>query len=210
MLPELKACVSQGFDAVLKKYWVSKCFSDLEKVLNLAKMYKALKKCGNSKWKRNQEVSEQNFSEGKALHYLSSVMQCVKLSFLIKSSGNWREVVVLNFLIEVLKQYGNFFLKMCGLNRVSLNLCWRHNRKGATSLLLYVQIALPNLPNNPSLPSPIKRKDKQAKDVSGAAKSSPPLSRKILPNSPLPKSAGPNKEVGRFAEHVKIFFAWSC
>jgi len=26
------------------------------------------------------QVSEQNFTEGKALHYLCSVMQCVKLS----------------------------------------------------------------------------------------------------------------------------------
>jgi len=31
------------------------------------------------------EVSEQNFTEGKALHYLCSVMQCVKLSFMIKN-----------------------------------------------------------------------------------------------------------------------------
>jgi len=30
------------------------------------------------------EVSEQNFTEGKAIHYLCSVKQCVKLSFMIK------------------------------------------------------------------------------------------------------------------------------
>ena len=31
------------------------------------------------------EASEQNFTEGKVLHYLCSVMQCVKLSFMIKN-----------------------------------------------------------------------------------------------------------------------------
>jgi len=30
------------------------------------------------------EVSEQNFTEVKAIHYLCSVEQCVKLSFMIK------------------------------------------------------------------------------------------------------------------------------
>jgi len=30
-----------------------------------------------------EEVSEQNFTEGKALHYFRNVMQCVKLSFMI-------------------------------------------------------------------------------------------------------------------------------
>jgi len=30
---------------------------------------------------KKSEVSEQNIFEGKALHYLCSVMQCVKLSF---------------------------------------------------------------------------------------------------------------------------------
>jgi len=31
------------------------------------------------------EVSEQNFTEGKAVHYLYSVMQYAKLSLMIKS-----------------------------------------------------------------------------------------------------------------------------
>jgi len=31
------------------------------------------------------EVPEQNFTEGKAVHYLCSVMQCAKLSFMIKN-----------------------------------------------------------------------------------------------------------------------------
>jgi len=31
------------------------------------------------------QVSEHNFTEGKALHYLCSVMQCVKLSLMIKN-----------------------------------------------------------------------------------------------------------------------------
>ena len=60
------------------------------------------------------EVSEQNFTEGKALHYLCSVMQCVKLSFMIKNFIKWREVMVLNCLNLVLKRYwksmeNNFF-----------------------------------------------------------------------------------------------------
>jgi len=33
---------------------------------------------------KKSEISEQNFTEGKVLHYLCSVMQCVKLSFMIK------------------------------------------------------------------------------------------------------------------------------
>jgi len=31
------------------------------------------------------DVSEQNFTEGKALHYSCSVMQCAKLSLMIKN-----------------------------------------------------------------------------------------------------------------------------
>jgi len=34
------------------------------------------------------EVSEQNFTEGKAIHHLCSVEQCVKLSFMIKFLKN--------------------------------------------------------------------------------------------------------------------------
>jgi len=34
--------------------------------------------------KKISEESEQNFTEGEALHFLCSVMQCVKLSFMIK------------------------------------------------------------------------------------------------------------------------------
>jgi len=34
---------------------------------------------------KKSEESEQNFTEGKALQYLCSVMQCVKLSFTIKN-----------------------------------------------------------------------------------------------------------------------------
>jgi len=33
---------------------------------------------------KKSQVSEQNFAEGKALHYSCSVVQCVKLSFVIK------------------------------------------------------------------------------------------------------------------------------
>jgi len=35
--------------------------------------------------KKKFEASEQNFAEGKAVHYLYSVMKCGKLSFRIKN-----------------------------------------------------------------------------------------------------------------------------
>jgi len=34
---------------------------------------------------KKSEVSEHNFTEGKAIHYLCSIEQCVKLSFMIKN-----------------------------------------------------------------------------------------------------------------------------
>jgi len=34
---------------------------------------------------KKSQVSEQNFTEGKTLHYLCSFMQCVDLSFMIKN-----------------------------------------------------------------------------------------------------------------------------
>jgi len=49
------------------------------------------------------QVSEHNFTEGKALH--CSTMQCVKLSFMIKNFEKWREVMVLNLLDLALKRY---------------------------------------------------------------------------------------------------------
>jgi len=42
---------------------------------------------------------------GKALHYLCIVVQCVKLSFIIKNFEKWREVIALNFSNFVLKRY---------------------------------------------------------------------------------------------------------
>jgi len=33
---------------------------------------------------KKSEVSEKNFTEGKALHYLCSVIQCVKSNFMVK------------------------------------------------------------------------------------------------------------------------------
>ena len=54
---------------------------------------------------KNLEVSEHNFTEGKAIHYLCSIEQCVKLCFMIKNSEKWREVIVLNFFNLVLKRY---------------------------------------------------------------------------------------------------------
>jgi len=50
-------------------------------------------------------VPEQNFSEDKALHCLCSVMQCEKLSFMIKNFEKWREVMILNFFNLLLKLY---------------------------------------------------------------------------------------------------------
>jgi len=32
---------------------------------------------------KKSEVSEQNFTEGKPIHYLRSVLQCVELSFTV-------------------------------------------------------------------------------------------------------------------------------
>jgi len=34
---------------------------------------------------KKSETAEQNFTEGKALHYLCSVMQCVNLRLMIKN-----------------------------------------------------------------------------------------------------------------------------
>jgi len=34
---------------------------------------------------KKYKVSEQNFAEGKAIHYLCSIEHCVKLSFMIKN-----------------------------------------------------------------------------------------------------------------------------
>ena len=67
---------------------------------------------------KKSQVSEQSFTEGKALHYFCSVMQCAKLSFMIKNLRKWREVMVLNFLNLVVKKYWksteNDFLKCVG------------------------------------------------------------------------------------------------
>jgi len=67
---------------------------------------------------KKSETHEQNFTEGKAIHYLCSGMQCVKLSFMIKNFEKWREVMVLKFFNLVLKRYWksmeNNFFKRCG------------------------------------------------------------------------------------------------
>jgi len=34
---------------------------------------------------KKSEVSQQNYAEGKAIHYFCSVMQCVKFNFMIKN-----------------------------------------------------------------------------------------------------------------------------
>ena len=35
---------------------------------------------------KKSKVSENNFTEGRAIHYLCSIEQCVKLCFMIKNS----------------------------------------------------------------------------------------------------------------------------
>ena len=50
----------------------------------------------------------------QSISFLCSVLQCVKLSFMIKNFEKCREAVVLNFLNLVLKKYGKWFLKMHG------------------------------------------------------------------------------------------------
>ena len=113
----------QGSHAVLKKYWISKwVFKTLKKCWILPNSTLGIEKVWKFKMEKKSEVSEQNFTEGKALHYLCSVMQCVKLSFMIKNVEKWREVMVLNFLNLVVKRYRKRFSKMRG-NPVSRFLC---------------------------------------------------------------------------------------
>jgi len=54
---------------------------------------------------KKSEVSEQHFTESKAIQFLCSVQQRVKLSFMINNFEKWREVMVLNLLNLVLKRY---------------------------------------------------------------------------------------------------------
>jgi len=49
-------------------------------------------------------VCKQNFTEGKALHSLCSVLQCVKFSFVIKNFEKLRKVVEFNFFNLVSKR----------------------------------------------------------------------------------------------------------
>ena len=95
----------QGSHMVLKVLNLKSGFQDLEKVLNLAKMYvRYWKSLEILNWKEI-EAFEQNLTEGKALHYLCSVMQCAKLSSMIKKFERWREAMVFNFFKLVSKRY---------------------------------------------------------------------------------------------------------
>jgi len=52
---------------------------------------------------KNFEVSEQNFTEGKAVHFLRSVMQYAKLSYMIKNFKKMKRsngIVLFEFSIE--------------------------------------------------------------------------------------------------------------
>jgi len=100
---------------VLKKYWISKLvFKTLKRYWILPKCTLGIEKVWKFYMEKKSQVSEWNFTEGKALHYLCIVVQCAKLSFMIKNFEKWREVMVLNFSNLVLKKYGKWFLKMRG------------------------------------------------------------------------------------------------
>ena len=61
---------------------------------------------------KKSQVSEQNFTEGKAHHYLCSVVQCVKLCFMMKNFEKKRSngIELLKFSIEkVFKNMENDF-----------------------------------------------------------------------------------------------------
>jgi len=88
------------------KYWILKSvFKTLKKYWNWPKYALSIEKVWKFWMEKKFEVPEQNFTEGKAVHYLCSVMQCAKLSFMIKNLEKWREVMVLNFFNLVLKRY---------------------------------------------------------------------------------------------------------
>jgi len=91
---------------VLKKYWISKLvFKTLKRYWIWPKCILCIEKVLKFQMEKKSEVSGQNFTESKAIHYLFSVDQCVKLSFMIKNFEKWREVMGLNFLNLVLKRY---------------------------------------------------------------------------------------------------------
>jgi len=89
-------------------------FQDLEKVLNFAKMY--IRYWKSMDLLNGKEISSiwAEFYWRQSTSFLCSVMQCVKLSFMIKNFEKCREAVVLNFLNLVLKKYGKWFIKMRG------------------------------------------------------------------------------------------------
>jgi len=95
----------QGSHTVWKVLNLKSGFQDLEKVLNLAKICIRYWKSLEIPIVKKSEVFEQNLTEGKALHYLCSVMQCAKLSSVIKKFEKWREAMVLNFLKLVSKRW---------------------------------------------------------------------------------------------------------
>jgi len=89
---------------------------------------------------KKSEVPEQNFTEGKAIHYLCSVQQCAKLSFTIKNFEKWRDVMVLNYLNLVLKRYWKSmekdFLKCVGtLLKIKM-----HTHKGGLNFLIWTRV----------------------------------------------------------------------
>ena len=101
----------QGSHAVLKVLNFKIGFQDLEKVLNLAKMYVRY-------WKSMQILNGKEIrSIWTYFHWRKSsslFMQCVKLRFMINIFEKWKKVLVLNLLNLVLKGYwksveNNFF-----------------------------------------------------------------------------------------------------
>jgi len=62
---------------------------------------------------KKSEVLEHNFTEGKALHYLCSAIQCAKLSFMIKSCKKMKRsdgIEFFKFRIEKVRKM--FFLNL--------------------------------------------------------------------------------------------------
>jgi len=84
-LNQVKTGFPHSIESIEFQTWFSRPLKSIELGQNV---HKVLKKYRSSKSKRNQSISEQNFTEGKAVHCLCSVMQCVKLNFMIRISKN--------------------------------------------------------------------------------------------------------------------------
>jgi len=104
-IPNPVSELPRGIESI-DKYWISKLvFKTLKKYWILPKCTLGIEKVWKFYMEKKSQVSERNFTEGKAIRYLCNVLQCVKLSFMVKNFEKWREVMVLNFSNFVLKRY---------------------------------------------------------------------------------------------------------